>query len=83
MLVAIGAQVTTDHIENILEGLPKEYNVFIVVVTCSIDPYSINEIESLLLVQEKRFHRYKLAHSPFQANATYVHSQYEITQLDK
>jgi len=56
MLAAIDAPVTTeDHIESILEGLPEEYNVFIVVVTSHTNPYSINENESLLLVQEERF----------------------------
>jgi len=77
MLAAIGSPITTeDHIESILEGLPEEYNAFIVVVTSHTNPYSINEIESLLLAQEERFQRYKLAHSSFQANATFVHSQY-------
>jgi len=39
MLVAIGALVTTEnHIESILERLPKDYNAFIVVVTSQSDP---------------------------------------------
>ena len=77
MLVAINSPITTeDHIESILEGLPEEYNAFIVVVTSHTNPYSINDIESLLLAQEEQFQRYKLAHLSFQANATSVHSQY-------
>jgi len=49
MLVVISVPVTTkDHIESILEGLPEDYNAFIVVVTSHTDPYSINEIESRL-----------------------------------
>jgi len=77
MLAAIGSPITTeDHIESILEGLPEEYNAFIVAVTSRTDPYSINEIESILIAQEEQFQRCKLAHSSFQANATSVHSQY-------
>jgi len=53
MLATIGASVTTkDHVESILARLPEEYNVFIVAIMSCIDPYSINEIESLLLAQE-------------------------------
>jgi len=56
MLVAISSPITTeDHIESILDWLPEEYNVFIVVVTSCIDPYSINEIDLSYLLKKNVF----------------------------
>lgn len=49
-LFSVGSPVSTaDHIEAILEGLPPEYNAFIVSVTSRSDPYTVTEIESLLV----------------------------------
>lgn len=49
-LFSICSPITpADHIEAILEGLPQEYDAFIVSVTSRTDPYSVLEIESLLV----------------------------------
>lgn len=54
----------SDHIDVILEGLSEDYNVFIVSVTSKTDPYTVNEIESLLVTQEERIEKYKKEASP-------------------
>lgn len=64
-LFSVGASVSeSDHIESILEGLPEEYNSFIVSVTSRSDSYSVNQIESLLLAQEERLDKYKKESTP-------------------
>ena len=40
------------HIDAIFDGLSSECDTFIVSVNSCIDPYSVDEIESLLLAQE-------------------------------
>lgn len=64
-LFSVGSPLTTaDHIEAILEGLPEEYNAFIVSITSRSDPYTVNEIKSLLVAQEDRIEKYKKEASP-------------------
>lgn len=48
-----------DHIDDILDGLPDDYDSFITSITSRLDPYTIDEIESLLLAQEERFDKHK------------------------
>jgi len=43
-----------DHIDDVLDGLPEEYNAFITSITSRLDPYTIEDIEALLLAQEKK-----------------------------
>ena len=58
MLGLVGHSVSTkDHIDAILDGLPSEYETFTVSVNTRSDPYSVDEIESLLLAQEARIER--------------------------
>lgn len=46
-LFSVGAPLTVaDHIEAILEGLPPDYNSFVVSVTSRTDPYIVAEISS-------------------------------------
>lgn len=47
-----------DHIEAIFEGLPPNYDPFIVSVNSRSDPYTVAEIESLLLAQESCLERH-------------------------
>lgn len=69
-LSAVGAPMTvSDHIDAVLEGLPEEYNSFIVSVTSRTDPYTVNQIESLLVAQEDRIEkRKKDTPAPMSAN---------------
>ena len=58
-LVAIGALVSVEeHIEIILDGLGREYATFVTSVVSRKDPYTIDEIEALLLAQEERIERF-------------------------
>lgn len=49
-LISIGNPVTTDeNIEFIFEGLGKEYDPFICSVNYRLEPYTVSEIEALLI----------------------------------
>ena len=41
-----------DHIDVIFTGLPQEYETFIISVSSRINPYTVEEIEALLLAHE-------------------------------
>ena len=59
-LVVVGAPTSVeDHIEVILLGLNKNYSAFITTRVSRSKPYSINEIEALLMDQEKRIERFR------------------------
>ena len=40
------------HIDVIFEGLSTDYDTFILSIESHIDPYTIDDVESLLLAQE-------------------------------
>jgi len=59
-LAAVGCPISTeDHIEAILVGLSDEYDSFVTSVTSHLDPYTVEDIESLLLAQESRIEKAK------------------------
>ena len=65
----IGAPITEeDHIEAILDDLPKEYDSFVTSILSRLDPYTIDEIEALLLDQEERMEKHRFYDSMPQAN---------------
>lgn len=52
-LVVVGSPVSTEeYIETILDGLPTDYNPLITYIISRLDPYSIEEMEALLLTVE-------------------------------
>ena len=68
-LAAVGADISTEeHIEAILDGLSEEYDGFITSILSRTDPYSVDDLEVLLLAQEERFEKHKTQSSLFQAN---------------
>lgn len=70
-LLDVGDPVSDqDHIDAILEGLPEEYNPFIMVIYGRHGSPSIADIEALLLVQEAQFDKFKqeLVMVPVSAN---------------
>ena len=75
-LIAVGASVTTEeHIQAILDGLPADYTPLVTSIISRLDPYSIEEMEALLLAVEariKRCHQLELSSqgflNPLQAN---------------
>jgi len=59
-LAVVGCPISTeDHIEVVLDGLSDEYNSFITSVTSHLDPYTVADIEALLLAQENRIEKAK------------------------
>jgi len=58
-LVVVGCPISTeDHIEVVLDGLSDEYDhPFITSVTSRLDPYTVADIEALLLAQENCIER--------------------------
>lgn len=59
-LMAIGDPISDqDHVDAMLEGLPEEYNSFVMMIYSKLGTPSIDEIEGLLLMQEDQFERYR------------------------
>ena len=53
LLALVGYFLSTqDHIDAIFEGISFGYDIFVVSITSYSEPYSIEEIESLLLAHE-------------------------------
>lgn len=74
-LVAIGDPISDqDHIDAVLEGLPEEYSPFVMMIYSRIDPPSIHDIESLLMVQEVQLEKFKhdLSSGSVSANVAYT-----------
>nr|KYP39759.1 hypothetical protein KK1_038920 [Cajanus cajan] len=69
-LVAIRSPLNTiEHIDAIFDGFPEEYDPFITSIFKRTEEYSIEKIEALLIVQEKRLEKHKRSDSvPLQAN---------------
>jgi len=57
-LAVVGCPISTeDHIEAILDGLSDEYDPFVTSVTSRLDPYTVDDIEALLLAQKSRIEK--------------------------
>jgi len=83
-LAAIGAPVSIeDQIEAIVDGLSEDYDPFVASIMSRSEPYTINEIEALLLAQEERLVKPRsvdpLSYSPVAAIATWrpSHARHE------
>ncbi|XP_062086325.1 uncharacterized protein LOC133792434 [Humulus lupulus] len=73
-LGSVGHPVTSkEHIVAIFKGLPPDYDLFIISVNSRSQPYTVAEIESLLLAQESQLekHQNELDSSVVVANLTY------------
>nr|KYP36809.1 hypothetical protein KK1_042047 [Cajanus cajan] len=59
-LIVVGDLVTDqDQIDTILDGLPEDYNSFIMMIYGRSDSISVTDVESLLLVQEAQLEKYR------------------------
>lgn len=59
-LIAIGDIVSDqEHINAIVDGLPEEYNSFVLMIYSRLDSPSIEEVESILMMQEAQFEKYR------------------------
>lgn len=58
LLAQIGYSLCAkDHIDAIFDGLPSEYDAFIMSINSRIDPFSVDDIEYLLLTQKTRIEK--------------------------
>ena len=75
-LATIGAPISTEeYIKSILDGLPSDYNPLATSIISHLDPYSIEEMEALLMAIEARIekiidneHAISQISNPVQAN---------------
>ncbi|PNY18109.1 retrovirus-related Pol polyprotein from transposon TNT 1-94 [Trifolium pratense] len=59
-LVAVGDIVTEqEQVDSILEGLPEEFNSFVMMVYSRFDTPTVEDVEALLLLQEVQFEKFK------------------------
>lgn len=56
---AHGCGFVDGSVTAILEGLLEEHKTFVVSVTSESEPYTMDEIEALLLAQEERIENFK------------------------
>lgn len=54
MISISNTDTQAEHIEFIFDGLTEEYDPFIMSINTRLDPYSVSEVESLLIAQEVR-----------------------------
>lgn len=58
-LASVGHPVSSsDHIDAILNGLPEEYDTFVISINSRSESYVVEEIESLFLAQEERIEKH-------------------------
>jgi len=64
-LAVVGSRLSTAyHIDAILDGLSPDYDGFVTSILSRSDPYTVDELEALLLAQEERFEKHKLVQDP-------------------
>lgn len=64
-LLTIGETVSEqDQVDAILEGLPEEYNHSVMMVYARVDSTTVADVESLLLIQESQFEKFKVELNP-------------------
>ena len=64
-LAVVGSPVSTaNHFNAILDGLSPDFDGFITSIRSHSDPYTVDDLEALLLAQEERFDKHKLAQDP-------------------
>ena len=77
-LAVVGAPITTEeYIKIILDGLPTDYNPLMTSIIFRLDPYSIDEMEALLLGVEARIEK---CHSDLSSSNLYALVQAHVAQ---
>jgi len=59
-----------DHVEAILDGLLDDYDYFVTSIFSWTEPYTIEEVEALLLSHKERLEKHKQIDNVFQVHAT-------------
>jgi histone deacetylase 1/2 len=86
-LIAVGDSVSEqEQVDSILEGLPREFNSFVMMVYSRFETPTVEDVEALLLLQEVQFDKFKqelnntsasanLAHAATQASDSYSENE--------
>ncbi|MCH95282.1 retrovirus-related Pol polyprotein from transposon TNT 1-95, partial [Trifolium medium] len=90
-LTAVGDFVSeSEQVDSILEGLPEEFNSFVMMIYSRVDTPTVEDVEALLLLQEAQFEKFKqeltnptvsanVAHTEAQASdSNFEHESHEI-----
>ena len=67
---------TVDHLKTIFEGLSLEYDTFITFVMLKTDPFTIDEINSLLLAQEGKINTNNKSLDSSPSDNMTIHNQF-------
>ncbi|PNX94499.1 retrovirus-related Pol polyprotein from transposon TNT 1-94, partial [Trifolium pratense] len=84
-LIAVGDVVTVqEQADAILEGLPEEFNSFVMMIYSRFESPTVEEIEALLLLQEAQFEKFRqeLANPSVSANVAKVDTNSNNPSVD-
>jgi histone deacetylase 1/2 len=77
-LTAVGDFVSeSEQVDSILEGLPEDFNSFVMMIYSRFDTPTVEDVEALLLLQEAQFEKFKqeLANPSVSANIAHTEVQ--------
>ncbi|WJX96151.1 hypothetical protein P8452_77393 [Trifolium repens] len=77
-LIAVGDTVSEqEQVDSILEGLPEDFNSFVMMVYSRFEIPKVEDVEALLLLQEAQFEKFRqeLANPSASANVAYTEVQ--------
>ncbi|PNX90864.1 retrovirus-related Pol polyprotein from transposon TNT 1-94, partial [Trifolium pratense] len=77
-LIAVGDVVSVqEQVDAVLEGLPEEYNSFVMLVYSRFETPTVEDVEALLLLQEVQFEKFRqeLTNPSVSANVAHMNSK--------
>ncbi|CAJ2642450.1 unnamed protein product [Trifolium pratense] len=84
-LVAVGDTVSEqEQVDAILEGLPEEFNPFVMMVYSRFETPTVEDVEALLLLQEVQFDKFRqeLANPSVSANVAHKETKVNNSEMD-
>jgi histone deacetylase 1/2 len=84
-LTAVGDFVSeSEQVDSILEGLPEEFNSFVMMIYSRFDSPTVEDVEALLLLQEAQFDKFKqeLANPSVSANVAHTEAHASDSNSD-
>ncbi|GAU36893.1 hypothetical protein TSUD_220620 [Trifolium subterraneum] len=81
LLITVGDVVSEqEQVDAILEGLPEEFNLFVIMIYSRFDSPTVEDFEALLILQEAQFEKFKQElHAP-SVSANVAHSEARSTE---
>ena len=64
-----------EQVDSILEGLPEEFNSFVMMVYSRFDTPTVEDVEALLLLQEAQFEKFKQELTSPSVSANVAHTE--------